>query len=238
MIKKYSSLKKESIKGEITSPEFQYWFNGSILQKDGVPILLYHQTSKENEQKILEEGYDISKGQARLSDEVMPDGIFLKYDDSDIGIGHAEKEQRAQMAFYVKLTNPLVVDNRNELADFLNQDVEYRKAFDEIEWTDKEEKQKHDKLYKEMTKVERGKLKGSPIHDQVWEQLNAWDKKIKDLATEARNIGTEFLKSKGYDGIIMENDSGSFGRKVRTVVVFSPEQIRTAKPDTELPKKK
>lgn len=235
MIKKYSSLKKESIKGEITSPEFQYWFNGSILQKDGVPILLYHQTSKENEQKILEEGFDISKGQARLSDEVMPDGIFLKYDDSDIEIGHAEKEQRAQMAFYVKLTNPLVVDNRNELADFLNQDIEYRKAFDEIEWVDKEEKQKHDKLYKEMTKVERGKLKDSPIHDQVWEQLNAWDAKIKDLATEARNIGTEFLKSKGYDGIIMENDSGSFGRKVRTVVVFSPEQIRTAKPDTELP---
>lgn len=236
MIKKYSTLKK-GIKGDISSPDFQYWFNGSILQKDGIPILLYHQTSKENEQKIMEEGYDISKGKARLSDEIMPDGIFLKYDESDLGLGAPEKENRTNMAFYVKLVNPLVVDDRNKLSQELQVNPEYSKLISELNRIDRERNKEHESLWEDMKRQERKSDAKQDVFEQVQKQLDLWQDEIRDLATKAREIGTEFLQSKGYDGVIVENDSGSFGRKVRTVVVFSPSQIRTAVPDKELPER-
>lgn len=235
MIKKYSTLQKQSIRGDINSPEFKNWFKGSVLQRDGYPIILYHQTSREAENLILEKGYDLSKGRARLSDEVMPDGIFLKYDEKDIGIGAREKADRTQMPLYVRLVNPLRVSNRAQLLTSLMDCKEYLKIYSDLKKYDRESLNRNNELWKELKASGYGNLEENIIFQKMQEQIDTWGEQIKFLATKARAIATNYLKSLGYDGLIMEEDEGGWGRTVKTVVVFSTAQIRSAIPGQEIP---
>lgn len=236
MIKKYSILQKQSIRGDINSSEFKNWFKGSVLQRDGYPIILYHQTNKEAEKQIFERGYDLSKGKARISDEVMPDGIFLKYDEKDIGVGAIEKADRTQMPFYVRLINPLVVKNREDLVNnVLLENKEYSEAYWNLKEYDSKSLKENDGLWNEMKKYDRKTLIENKIFQKIQKQTEDWGNQIDLLATEARQIATNYLKSLGYDGLIMEEDAGSWNRTVKTIVVFSTAQIRSALPGQEIP---
>ncbi len=236
MIKKYSLLKKQSIRGNINSPEFKNWFKGSILQRDGYPIILYHQTSKEAEKQIFEKGYDLSKGRARISDEVMPDGIFLKYDEKDIGLGAIDKENRTQMPFYVRLIKPLVVRNRDFLiANYLMDSKEYEEAYWDLKEYNSNMLRENERLWAEMKTHNRGTPEKDEVFERLQKQTDSWGEQVDVLATKAREIATRYLKSLGYDGIIMEEDVGSWNRTVKTVVVFSTAQIRSAIPGQEIP---
>ena len=44
----------------------------------------------------------------------------------------------------------------------------------------------------------------------------------------------ELLKEQGYDGVIIENDAGSFGRKTKALVALESWQVK-AQRDTEEP---
>ena len=234
MIRKYSYL-KYAIAGDINSPEFQNWFKGSVLKRDGQPIVLYHQTSKEAERKIFEEGYRLDKGRARISDESMPDGIFLKYDEKDIGVGAVEKADRTQMPFYVRLKNPLVVRNREELVNELLENKEYYEAYWDLKEYDNNNKRLNESLWEEMGTHNRGTPEKDAVFERLQKQVNEWSDQVDVLATKAREIATRYLKQLGYDGVIMENDAGSFNRSIKTVVVFSTAQIRSAIPEKEIP---
>jgi len=236
MIQRYSLLQKQSIRGDINSPEFKNWFKDSVLQRDGYPIILYHQTSREAENLILEKGYDLSKGRARLSDEVMPDGIFLKYDEKDIGLGAIEKADRTQMPFYVRLVNPLVVRNRKDLVNrTLLDSKEYSEAYWDLKEYDKKSKKENDELWEELKIQNRGTPEKDELFETLKKQTDTWGEQIDVLATKAREIATKYLKSLGYDGLIMEEDEGGWNRTVKTVVVFSTAQIRSAIPGQEIP---
>ncbi len=236
MIKKYSILQKQSIRGDINSPEFKNWFKGSVLQRDGYPIILYHQTSKEAEKQIFEKGYDLSKGRARISDEVMPDGIFLKYDEKDIGVGAIEKVDRTQMPFYVRLRTPLIVRNRDLLiANYLMDCKEYEEAYWDLKEYNSKMKRENDNIWAEMRTHNRGTPEKDDLFETLKKQTDAWEEQVDVLATKAREIATRYLKSLGYDGLIMSEDEGSWNRVVKTVVVFSTAQIRSAIPGQEIP---
>jgi hypothetical protein len=56
--------------------------------------------------------------------------------------------------------------------------------------------------------------------------VEEWGERVDELSTRMRQISTDILVSKGHDALIMEEDRGSFGRKVKTLVVLDPQNVR------------
>ena len=44
---------------------------------------------------------------------------------------------------------------------------------------------------------------------------------------------TELIKSKGYDGVHIKNDEGSFGRNIETWIAFKSNQVKSTVPLTD-----
>lgn len=189
---------------------------------------LFHQTTANS----LEE-MDISLRKAGLSDTTMPMGIFLKENDSDIGL-----EGKNQLKMDVTMKNPLNVKDRMELKDIVSKnnkkyrnivenegksDEYYSKLNNEIE---KEIDKLYEKVYnaegieKEKLKTEMNKL--NIQQDNLIEQ---WRNEGKNIAKVAQEEITKTLKKLGYDSVIIEEDVGSFGRKIKSYVVFDKTQL-------------
>jgi hypothetical protein len=56
--------------------------------------------------------------------------------------------------------------------------------------------------------------------------IKEWTKRIDALAAEMRVVSTQILLKRGYDALFMDEDQGSFGRKVKTLVVLDPRKAR------------
>ena len=210
-----------------------------IKEKD-----FFHQTSKEAAAKIESEGFSLDFPRARLSDERIPDGIFLKSSDKDIGVGASESENISQIPVKVPDGKVLQVKDMNELQRILDESEEYSDAAFEAKQADREaaaEYDKVDKFFRAKPTLEEAKKKAEEyeidvasirirrggtlgptdielaIEDKI---LDAGDVKIKETATEARKIATKILSDKGYDYVSVAEDVGSFNRKTDTFIVL------------------
>lgn len=205
--------------------KFWRWFgNSRAVDALGRPQVLYHQTSKTSAEGIRAEGFDTSKVGARGSDEEMPDGIFLKPNNSDIGLNRKDSDVE-QLPLYAKIENPLNFKNRAGLAGFLSQAEGYDEAARETRRIDKEVAEEYDR----MDAVAQA---NDSFNDEFfeWADLHFEEgrKRIDAAAAKARAIATEYLKEEGVDGVVIAEDAGSFGRKVNTFVVFDPTQVKSA----------
>ena len=201
-------------------------------QKDDTKKILYHQTSA----KSLDE-FDESKRQAGLSDTSTPKGLFLKDTDEDIGL-----VGKNQLKMEATMKKPLEVKNREELKKVVSENNErykniiqnegktddyYSKLNDDLE-------QKIDKLYEKeynATGEEKQRLK-TQIDNLMLQQddvLDQWTNSGKNIAKVAQSEMTRTLKSLGYDSVILEEDVGSFGRKVKSYIVFDVKQLKQIK---------
>ncbi len=86
----------------------------SMLNSDGIPMVLYHQT--ENTFTV----FDTKHPGAGTGDYETPFGIFMKPSDADIGL----KGQK-QMQLYARISNPLIVETREELVRKLKYDRKF-----------------------------------------------------------------------------------------------------------------
>lgn len=110
---------------------------------------MYHQTSAANVESIKENGFDINKGKARLSDEGTPDGVFFKPDQQDIGLSEYG-EDPSHVEVYLKMEKPLVVQNRDELIRVVkNGSDEYASAKREHDLYDRHEMSENNKIERE-----------------------------------------------------------------------------------------
>lgn len=162
---------------------------------------LYHQTEKGALPDIQKYGFTLSKGRARLGDEQMPDGVYLKPTNEDIGLG--EEGDRVQLAVSAGVKNPLVLADRAALAEYLAKDEIYLGL-----------KQEVDRLEQDSAKNETG------------EPVELWELRIEQAATAARARATEIIKQGGHDALILERDQGSSGRQVKSIVVLEPQNVR------------
>lgn len=216
------------------TPEFRRWFGDSkVLDQWGDPLVLYHQTSKEAEPAIEREGFDLGKGRARLGDEVMPDGIFLKPGTTDIGLGAAEPEQTAQIPLFARIENPLRIADRDALSKWLaNRDPEYELLAAAATGYDRTTKAEYDA----WDEAERAKVRALPQEeqrpayraylDEAKVRIDRWIADNQQRATAARVRATQVIREAGHDGVIVEKDVGSWGRKTKTYVVFEPTQVK------------
>ena len=178
---------------------------------------LYHQTSA----KSLAD-FSLDKRKAIGSDYGMPEGIFLKDTNADIGL-----PGKNQLKLDAKMNNPITFENRQELARYMEKrNPEYKalvKELDEINET------YDDYLMDYM--AERGMNPDDYFDFDT--AMNDVDKYIADKAREAREMISAQLKKDGYDGAIVNKDEGTRGRSIKSYIVLDKEQLR----DNEVPVK-
>jgi hypothetical protein len=155
----------------------------------------------------------------------MPDGVFLKTTSDNIGVGSADNA--AQMQVYANIRNPLVVSDREALATILAKDQEYAALKARADQMDVQLAQEYEDLYAKLDEQAKAEGKRSVgKNDQIEQFFEQGNIALREAAGAARTRATQVLKDAGYDGLVMERDKGSFGRSVKTVVAFNPDQTR------------
>jgi len=217
-------------KGNTLSDGQQEYFKDSKVRDDnGALMVVYHQTDAD-----FTEFRTKSEGAGKYDGE-MPDGIFTKPEDNDIGM-----KGKKQMPLYANITNPLRFKDRQQAGMYWKKNVEgYREAVRQIDAIDEEYQRKYDAadlLEDEEYKVIRQQLINKEItrdefrarleNTETKKILKEWTEKSNQRRAEAKKLINEYISKTDYDGLIMENDRGSFGRKVKSIVAFSSNQLK------------
>lgn len=195
--------------------------------------ILYHQTKADSL-----EGFSEDKRKAGLSDTSTPKGIFLKETDEDIGL-----EGKNQLKMEVKMEKPLTVKDRAELRRIVtNENKEYEKIINGG-WSSEEfyenknnsiesnidtvyEKKYYAKALEEKEKYQSQLDKLYKEQDRIMSERENANANIGKIAQEEM---TNTLKKMGYDSVILNEDEGSFGRKVKSYIVFDIKQLKQVK---------
>lgn len=193
--------------------QFKRWFGdwenekrnnkkvSKVVDDKGKPKKLYHQTDAEIE------AFDTSRKGSGYYDSQTPEGIFLKTTNKDIGL-----KGKKQIEVYADIKNPLVVENRTALETWAKVDSKYKNAIDEAKAIDKKNEARYNELEAE---------------DECERFLKEWKKEVNKANRKARVRLTELIKSKGYDGVHIKNDEGSFGRNIETWIAFKSNQVKS-----------
>ena len=222
------------------SKQFIRWFGdwqnspakaSKVVDNNGEPLVLYHQTEKEFTT------FDTKQKGSGEFDSEMPTGIFMKPTNSDIGVGG-----NIQMPLYASIKNPLTVNNRSELVNFYDKNVQgYTKAKSVIDSVNEEYKAKFDEEMKreneEYQKLWNAKKNGeiseeeyqkSISRDALDEIMEEWENKVNEASRNAKALVDDYFKNSNYDGVIVNNDVGSFGRSTKTFIAFENTQVKSA----------
>ncbi len=216
------------------SQQFKRWFGDSkVVNADGTPMKVYHQT--ENDFTV----FDPRKGGAGSRDDGTPFGIFLKSSPRDIGL-----KGKKQMELYVSIENPLRAANREDFsAKMRKMSPEYDTLIKEHEALDAEYKAKNreakDALVDFMVQWRKDNPgadsralyeveKFNELFDAEDTLLDEWTAKADAISVKAKEALTSALEKNGYDGVILETDEGSWGRKTDAYIALRPEQVKSA----------
>lgn len=214
--------------------QFKQWFgNSKVVNADGTPMKVYHQT--ENDFTV----FDLRKGGAGSRDDGTPFGIFLKSSPRDIGL-----KGKKQMELYVSIENPLRAANREDFsAQMRKMSPEYDTLIKEHEALDAEYKAKNreakDALVDFMVQWRKDNPgadsralyeveKFNELFDAEDTLLDEWTAKADAISVKAKEALTSALEKNGYDGVILETDEGSWGRKTDAYIALRPEQVKSA----------
>lgn len=242
IVRKFDSKINMSIENVTQSQQFKRWFGdwqnkpetaSKVVNADGTPKVVYHQTG--NNFTI----FDVRKNGAGTRDNETPFGIFLKSSIRDIGLNG-----KKQMALYANIRNPLYAQERADLTRQLRElSPEYDAIRQEHAALDKEYKQKFEDAKRnfinfltEWKKNHPGEssrsLYGTPEFERVFDAEDAvveeWTSKADALSVRAKEVLTDALKQAGYDGVILANDAGSWGRSTDAYIALSENQVKSA----------
>lgn len=242
IVRKFDSKINMSIENVTQSQQFKRWFGdwqnkpetaSKVVNADGTPKVVYHQTR--NDFTI----FDVRKNGAGTRDNETPFGIFLKSSIRDIGLNG-----KKQMALYANIRNPLYAQDRADLTRQLRElSPEYDAIRQDHAALDKEYKQKFEDAKRnfinfltEWKKNHPGEssrsLYGTPEFERVFDAEDAaveeWTSKADALSVRAKEVLTDALKQAGYDGVILANDAGSWGRSTDAYIALSENQVKSA----------
>lgn len=222
------------------SKQFIRWFGdwqnspakaSKAVDNNGEPLVLYHQTGKEFTT------FDTKQKGSGKFDSEMPTGIFMKPTNNDIGVGG-----NIQMPLYASIKNPLIVNNRSELVKFYDKNVQgYTKAKSAIDSVNekykakfneemKRENEEYQKLWnaKKNGEISEEEYQKSISRDALDEIMEEWKNKVNEASRNAKALVDDYFKNSNYDGVIVNNDVGSFGRSTKTFIAFENTQVKSA----------
>ena len=225
------SLREDSKGRGLSDAQVAYFANSQAKDSRGRLLTLYHQT--ENEFTVFDPRH---KG-AGTRDNETPFGIFMKTSPGDIGL-----RGQHQMELYANITNPLYAYNRELLTQQLEQlSPEYAallKAHKELDTTyhTKFEQAKYAlrsfiaEWRKNNPDANRRALYDVAEFDALYEAedsvVEEWTAKADALSQKAKEALTQALRNAGYDGVILANDAGSFGRSTDAFIALDPTQVK------------
>lgn len=240
---KVQSSMRDSAGRELTEAQQAYFKDSKVRDADGNLLVMYHQTDG------TFTVFDTKHKGAGAGDDETPFGIFLKRTPRNIGV-RGEK----QMELYADIRNPLRVRDRTELVSKLRElSVDYARLKDESAQIDKEYGAKFEEAknaFKSFLIQWRKNNPDAPPRaaydaDGFDAAFNAEDNVVKEwtrakdeLALRAKTSITQALRDNGYDGVILENDKGSWGRSTDAYIALDANQVKnttnktpTADPD-------
>lgn len=203
-----------------------------LLNEDGTPKVMYHQT--ENDFTVFDVGHEGSGS----GDSGTPYGVFMKPNSNDIGL-----RGKKQMPIYGRMANPLEIESRTELEMVLRENAQYAGILNEISRVNSEYRVKVKEAADNLKSYITNWRKENPhrstqelYQDEEFERAfdeedrlsDEWTAKIDRLSAQAKAFATDHLKQSGYDGVILKNDDGSFGRKTEANIVLNPNQVKSA----------
>lgn len=221
---------KDSEGKYISNQQADYFRDSKIRNENGDLLVLYHQT--DSDFNI----FDTRREGAGARDNGTPYGIFLKPTSKDIGLNG-----KKQMALYANITNPLKARNRAELDRVLKSDKDYAEVREELYNLDATYGKKFDEAKKafddfittwgkDNPDAGRSDIYNDPEFDKVYEAedtiVEEWTAKADELSAKCKEMINAYLNKEGYDGIVLEEDTGSFGRSTRAYIALDPQQVK------------
>ncbi|WP_443715284.1 hypothetical protein, partial [Ruminococcus bromii] len=58
--------------------------------------------------------------------------------------------------------------------------------------------------------------------------MEEWENKVNEASRNAKALVDDYFKNSNYDGVIVNNDVGSFGRSTKTFIAFENTQVKSA----------
>lgn len=221
--------RRDNMGNRLSAQQQRYFADSKVRDANGALMVVYHQTDADFTQFRTK-----STGAGRY-DHQMPDGIFTKPADNDIGL-----KGKKQMALYANITNPLMFNNRQQAEMFWKDNIDgYGEIVRQLDLLDIEYHEKYeaadlldDELYKNLRqqlrdkKITREEFSKGLEKTETKKILKEWEEKGNRLRAQAKQLINEYVSASDYDGLIMENDQGSFGRRVKSIVAFSSNQLK------------
>ena len=242
-IRDSDSSVKPKFENVTKSQQFKRWFGdwekkpntaSKIVNEDGTPRIIYHQTAAEFNV------FSNANPLAGRNDSETPNGFFAKDNDADIGVGGNK-----QMALYGDMKKPLHFKDRAEakawysehidgykgLTEKLNKlDEEYQSKYDAQETANDEYyEQNYEAYVADDAEVTQKILENEDKLDDILEQ---WKETTDTIRGELRELlnGYFIENDSGYDGIILDFDfeGRSKGGKVKSYIFFKNTQLKSA----------
>lgn len=229
----YMSIAKKSDLTEADKEKLAKIVEDAAQAAGYIPVVRYHQTSEEFTQ------FNTDNPVAGQYDSETPNGIFLKTNDHDIGVGgdfvKTGHGGNIQMPLYMKSDRLLTFKNRAEAAQWYKENIngysdiadQMHKALEPIQ---KEVNALEDVYFfdEAMSEEEFDKKWEELVHGRMRETENKFRKKLRDLLNEYFLKGTS-----GYDAIELVYDGHRYidGKRenVHTFIVFNESQVKSAK---------
>ena len=242
-IRDSDSSVKPKFENVTKSQQFKRWFGdwekkpntaSKIVNEDGTPRIIYHQTAAEFNV------FSNANPLAGRNDSETPNGFFAKDNDADIGVGGNK-----QMALYGDMKKPLHFKDRAEakawysehidgykgLTEKLNKlDEEYRSKYDAQETANDEYyEQNYEAYVADDAEVTQKILENEDKLDDILEQ---WKETTDTIRGELRELLNSYFigDDSGYDGIILDFDfeGKRKGGKVKSYIFFKNTQLKSA----------
>lgn len=240
IIRKIDSNVNKKINKITQSQQFVRWFGdwqnkpktaSKVVDGNGEPLVVYHQTG--NDFTV----FDTKHTGAGEFDSEMPTGIFMKPTSDNIGVSGNK-----QMALYANIRNPLTVNNRAELVRFYEKNIDgYKEAREDINNIDSEYEQKYENAEasedEEYSKLWNDRKQGTITEEEYQKAIESnaldeleeeWRNKANEASKKAKSLIDDYFRSSNYDGVIVNNDVGSFGRSTKTYIAFENTQVKSA----------
>ena len=228
---KFSLKGMDSTGRQLTEQQQAYFKDSKVRDEDGRLMPLYHQTDAEFTV------FDTRHKGAGTGDNETPFGVFLKKSSRDIGV-----KGNRQMELYANIKNPLQVRDRSELVlRLVKMSPEYEALKAKSDVVDKEYGRKFEKAKKDFVdfitewrrqnpNASRSALYEVDGFNRVFDAedniVEEWGKVKDELALQAKEAITAALRDNGYDGVIISEDSGSFGRTTDAYIALDANQVK------------
>ncbi len=222
---RYALPETDSTGKSLSERQRKFFRNSKFVDSDGRLLTLYHQTAADFTV------FDTSIKGAGQHDYLTPFGIFMKPSAKNIGI-----KGNVQMALYGNVTNPIEFADRAALEQYLRDTAHLGEQIDAIKNIDAEYQTKCDIAEKRYTELatrayydsENKILQGQvSVAEREWSAvIDEWGKAFDKRSSALKDVVNAYFRKTQYDGIILRQDGGSFGRETAAYIAFEPNQVK------------